>query len=122
MNQTKKANIPPVVLRELAELSREYKVKKLILFGSRARGDNLPRSDIDLAVIGCRNFSDFAYDVDNMTSTLLQFDIINLDEPVSESLVDQIQRDGIELYPDTGQWNRADGKLVPQRRQFGTKK
>lgn len=102
MNQTKKANIPPVVLRELAELSREYKVKKLILFGSRARGDNLPRSDIDLAVIGCRNFSDFAYDVDNMTSTLLQFDIINLDEPVSESLVDQIQRDGIELYPDTG--------------------
>lgn len=32
-------------------LAREFKVEKLILFGSRARGDHLKDSDIDLVVI-----------------------------------------------------------------------
>ena len=100
MSYAYKINVPPVVLKELEDLSHAYQVKRLILFGSRARGDHLPKSDIDLAVSGCRNFPDFAYDVENTTSTLLKFDIINLDEPVSESLLNQIRRDGIEIYSD----------------------
>ena len=32
-------------------------VERIILFGSRARGDNLPRADIDLA-IDCQNIND----------------------------------------------------------------
>lgn len=100
MDRHKNVNLPPAVLTELQNLSRDYQVEKLILFGSRARGDHLPKSDIDLAVSGCSNFRDFAYDVDNTTSTLLEFDIINLDEPVSQSLLEQIRRDGVELYHD----------------------
>ncbi|MEX2681681.1 MAG: nucleotidyltransferase family protein [Candidatus Sigynarchaeota archaeon] len=31
-------------------LQREYKVARIGIFGSRARGDSLPRSDIDILV------------------------------------------------------------------------
>ena len=37
---------------QLADLAAKYGAQKLVLFGSRARGDNTPRSDIDLAVYG----------------------------------------------------------------------
>ena len=36
----------------LAALARRFGAKRLVLFGSRARGDNRPNSDIDLAVYG----------------------------------------------------------------------
>jgi predicted nucleotidyltransferase len=47
----------PIVLSALRELDRslherfEGRYLKLLLFGSRARGDNLPESDADVAVI-----------------------------------------------------------------------
>ena len=37
---------------QLAALARQYGARRLVLFGSRARGDNRPNSDIDLAVYG----------------------------------------------------------------------
>ena len=37
---------------QLAALAKRYGAKRLVLFGSRARGDNRPNSDIDLAVYG----------------------------------------------------------------------
>ena len=37
---------------QLAALARRYGAKRLVLFGSRARGDNRNNSDIDLAVYG----------------------------------------------------------------------
>jgi predicted nucleotidyltransferase len=36
------------------QLARAHNVEKIILFGSRARGDNRPRSDLDLAIYGPR--------------------------------------------------------------------
>ena len=36
----------------LAALARRFGAKRLVLFGSRARGDNRPNSDMDLAVYG----------------------------------------------------------------------
>lgn len=40
------------IYRQLGELVRRYGARKLVLFGSRARGDFHERSDIDLAVYG----------------------------------------------------------------------
>ena len=37
---------------QLVALARRYGAKRLVLFGSRARGDNRYNSDIDLAVYG----------------------------------------------------------------------
>lgn len=36
----------------MERLKRSYRVHGVILFGSRARGDHLPRSDVDLLIIG----------------------------------------------------------------------
>lgn len=45
--------VGPVEVREerLAELCRQYSVQELSLFGSMARGDNRPDSDIDILVV-----------------------------------------------------------------------
>lgn len=47
-----KYNLPDRVLRELCFFAQKYSIGKLILFGSRARGTNTERSDIDIAVYG----------------------------------------------------------------------
>lgn len=41
------------VYQQIVEISKKYQVKKVVLFGSRARGTNMPKSDIDLAIYGC---------------------------------------------------------------------
>lgn len=40
------------VIQEIYTLAEKYNIKKVILFGSRARGDFKRTSDIDLAVSG----------------------------------------------------------------------
>lgn len=69
----------------------------MILFGSRARGDYKEHSDIDLAVSGGDIFG-FALAVDEKTDTLLQYDVVNLDSPVGEALLENIEKDGKVLY------------------------
>lgn len=72
-------------------------MEKVILFGSRARGDYRERSDIDLAFQG-GNSSSFILDVDEETSTLLEFDIIDLAKPMQKELSESIRREGILIY------------------------
>ena len=94
-------NLPGNVKEKVIELAQKYKIKKVILFGSRARGDNWERSDIDLAISGGDRVR-FALDIDEIeiVSTLLMFDVVDLDEPCNEELLESIQRDGIVLYEE----------------------
>ena len=89
--------IRETVLRQIAAFAKEYGVKQVILFGSRARGDHRELSDIDLAVSG-GNFPAFALDVDEETDTLLKYDFVNLDAAVQPELLAEIQKDGRILY------------------------
>ena len=93
----KETGIRPQVLKEIRDLAEKYEVKKVILFGSRARGDYKRVSDIDLAVTG-GNIAAFSLDVDEETSTLLKYDIVNLDASVQQELLDSIQKEGVILY------------------------
>ena len=93
----KETGIRPQVLKEIRDLAEKYEVKKVILFGSRARGAYKRVSDIDLAVTG-GNIAAFSLDVDEETSTLLKYDIVNLDASVQQELLDSIQKEGIILY------------------------
>ena len=68
-----------------------------IRIGSRARGDFRRTSDIDLAVEG-GDFVRFALDVDEETSTLLKFDIVDLGRNIQEELLESIRREGRILY------------------------
>ena len=47
-----KYNLPDRVLRELSYFAQKHSINKIVLFGSRARGTNTERSDIDIAVYG----------------------------------------------------------------------
>ena len=78
---------------------KKYNVKKVILFGSRARGSFKEKSDIDLAVQG-GNFVHFMLDVNEETSTLLCFNIINLDEEIQSELRDSIKKEGKTIYEE----------------------
>ena len=90
-------NISERVETEIIQLAKEHGIQKVILFGSRARGDNWERSDIDLAVSG-GDIPRFALDLDEEVCTLLLFDVVNLDEPVQPSLLEEIARDGVVIY------------------------
>ena len=90
-------DLPQNIMNSISDLACRCNLDKVILFGSRARGDNRERSDIDLAVSG-GNFPAFALDVDEETDTLLKYDFVNLDAAVQPELLAEIQKDGRILY------------------------
>lgn len=85
------------VIEEIQKLAQKYGVAKVILFGSRARGDFKRTSDIDIAVTG-GDFVRFALDVDEETNTLLEYDIVDLDSDMQDELRESIRREGRILY------------------------
>ncbi len=85
------------MINEMQKLAKIHNMNKVILFGSRARGDFKRTSDIDLAAEG-ENFDRFALDIEEETSTLLQYDIVNLGRDMQEELREAIAREGIMIY------------------------
>lgn len=89
-------------LDELQAYCRENEsVEKVILFGSRARGDHRNTSDIDLALVtndlshSKQNL--IAEDIYNM-STPLRIDILFLDRLSKEKLISNIWNEGVIIY------------------------
>jgi len=89
--------IKPVVLEEIAALAEKYGIRQVILFGSRARGDFRRDSDIDLAVRG-GDAARFHLALEEETSTLLCFDVVDLDLPLQPALLRAIREEGRLLY------------------------
>ena len=89
-------NLDKKILAEIISFAQIHGVKKVILFGSRAKGTNSERSDIDIAVSGGDFFS-FADDVDEKTSTLLKFDVINLDKYLNPKFRAEIEKTGVVI-------------------------
>ena len=83
---------------KIADLGRRYHAQKIVLFGSRARGDYRERSDIDLAVYGIpySQQSSFLSAIDDLP-TLLEFDIVFVSDQTDKRLLQNIERDGITI-------------------------
>lgn len=83
---------------QIAQLGKKHGALKILLFGSRARGDHRERSDIDLAVFGMprENQSAFWSDMEDLP-TLLDFDLVFIQPDTSEALLKNIEKDGINL-------------------------
>ena len=92
-------NLDKKIEREIIALAKKFGVKKLILFGSRARDTNRERSDIDFATKGGDIFN-FITAIAEEVETLLSFDVVNLDKNVDENFRAEIVRDGIILYEE----------------------
>lgn len=83
---------------QLAALAKRYGAKRLVLFGSRARGDNRYNSDIDLAVYGMPegSRSNFWMECEELP-TLLKFDIVHITDGMNPAFLANIKKDGVEL-------------------------
>ncbi len=89
--------ISPKVQEEIRHLARQYGLDQVRLFGSRARGDYRRASDIDLAVSG-GDIIRFSLDLEEETSTLLMFDVIDLGQAIDQDLRAAIEAEGRTLY------------------------
>lgn len=94
-----KSSLDRRVEEDIIRIAKRNNIKKVILFGSRARGTHSEKSDIDLAVSG-GNALDFYYDVEEEAWTLLMFDVVELDKGITEELQAEINRDGVILYEE----------------------
>lgn len=92
-----KFNLPDRVFRELSFFAQQHGIAKIVLFGSRARGTNTERSDIDLAVYG-GDFDSFYWDVKENIHSLLMFDMVQADQAISEELNEELKKDGVIIY------------------------
>lgn len=97
------------LIRQIVDAAVRCGAKKLVLFGSRARGDYHPASDIDLAVYGLEPGSELPLRaaLDEL-ETLLKFDVVPVCAQTDGLLLEEIERDGVLLME----------KRVTKRDQF----
>ena len=84
------------VIEEVADLCRQFQAKKVILYGSRAKGTARERSDIDIAVSGVDNFELLVEKVEELP-TLYSVDMVNMDSCRNQLLLEDIRQYGREI-------------------------
>jgi predicted nucleotidyltransferase len=94
-------NLDEITLQKICNIYRqEEKIKKLILFGSRAKGTAKAGSDIDLAVIGdgigFREICQLGTKLDDLDLPY-EIDIVNYNTISNTKLKEHIDRVGIEI-------------------------
>jgi predicted nucleotidyltransferase len=88
------------LITQIRELARRHPIRSIVLFGSRARGDNHDASDIDLAVFplpGLNSRGLVSSEIDEL-ATLLKIDVVFVEEQTDVVLLDRINREGVVLY------------------------
>lgn len=87
------------IYQQLSAPAQRYGARRLVLFGSRARGDFHQRSDIDLAVYGMPEDSRGAFWMEaEDLPTLLKLDIVHISPDMNPDFLQNIEKDGVTLY------------------------
>lgn len=101
MNTENKVFIVDEVMEQVIRIARKYDVGKLILFGSRARGDHHDKSDYDIAVIGIGSDqykkAVFSLEIEDL-KTLKKIDVVFVDDKTDGKLLSNIIKEGVVLY------------------------
>lgn len=89
------------VLKQISLIAQKYNIGKVILFGSRARGDNTPKSDYDIAFVYPNlqlNVKNDIIDEINSLDTLCKIDIVFLNDlNGQDELTKNIITDGVTV-------------------------
>jgi len=87
-------------VRECAE--REPGIEKVMVFGSRARGDAGERSDFDIAFVAPElsdeRWAHFCLHLRDSAPTLCDLDLLRLDDALRSELREHILKEGITIY------------------------
>ena len=97
-----KSDISELLEKIVGEISKDLHPRKIILFGSFARGDAVQRSDIDLAIDLGGPFDDmdwlnFLHQFSEKNLTLRKIEILRMDK-VSKDIKESIEQEGVTLY------------------------
>lgn len=84
------------VLEQVKNLCVKYQAKEIILFGSRAKGTALERSDIDIAVSGVNDFDALEEEIEEIP-TLYTVDLLNMDTCRNELILEDIRKYGRKI-------------------------
>jgi predicted nucleotidyltransferase len=96
-------NIPQLsekLIQAIRAIGPEYLIGKIILFGSRARGEAKPTSDIDLAVYVLPQFKDYGRLASCFEDleTLLKIDLVFVNDATDRELLENIKKEGVVIY------------------------
>ena len=99
-NETKKPGLSMSLLENIISVIKRYiEPSRIIIFGSRARGDYDKTSDIDIA-IDCKGDVGFINEIlGEDAPTLLKINLVNL-RKVNKELRKEIIREGIIVYEE----------------------
>lgn len=73
-------------------------IERILLFGSRIRGDHSKTSDIDLAVYTTGDLSEFIYCLETDVTTLLEFDVTAMNQVEDDFFKEHVEKEGQIIY------------------------
>ena len=85
------------IIKQITDICQKHSVDLAILYGSRAKGTALERSDIDIAVSGVKDFSALDEELE-MLPTLYKIDTVNLDTCRNMAFMEDIRKYGKQIY------------------------
>ena len=90
-------------MAQIIEAFRQFEeISAVVLFGSRAKGNYKPGSDVDLAVKGDRiirrTIAQLADHLNEVLPLPYDFDVVHYNTLASQPLVDHIDRVGVVIY------------------------
>lgn len=94
--------LPALLVQQICAVLKQYpQVEQAILFGSRAKGNHRPNSDVDISLDAPKlNFSDYLHLYGELNELLFPYslDLVLKHQIDNPDLLEHIQRVGIVLY------------------------
>jgi len=75
-------------------------IKEIFLYGSRAKGTHMKKSDIDIALKGSDIDIETLLDEIASINTLLKIDLVDIENCSNELLKKEVEKDGITIYSE----------------------
>lgn len=92
-------NLDITIINDIVKICERHEyIDKVVIFGSRARGDNDLKSDIDLAIYSSESLMEFIEDIEMNTKTLLEYDFSDMNTVKDEFFIEQVKKEGIVIY------------------------
>lgn len=89
----------PILTKIILQILEHANPRQIVLFGSRARGDFIEKSDYDISVLGIseKEYANLLVAIDENDYTLKKIDLLR-HENLNDDYIQNINKEGITLY------------------------